>query len=1664
MAGLMNMLKTMMWKNYIVRKRHWFLTILEIIVPCCASWLLLYIYLNQTLQKFTVPAYYPEPYSLDSCFSDRVLQDHTGFVVGFSPNNTATFEIMNTVKDKIWKEQVNVPLEHLYFQQKYMIDFKPMNSEYELEDYFQKLNSNDSQLFYGVVFETYENSKEFKYKIRIGGKSWVSSFGTDSLQPALLPEGRELIISVYQRSCFLTLQKTLDLVFIEKMTKQKIGLNIKMSEFPYPEYTNSSNVQAALSIILPVIVIISFCLILPNIIKRVVEEKETGVKELMKMMGLRPWMVWIGWLVNANMINIFVTTFITIIFCGNFKDDRPALLPQTSPIIIWLLLILFMNAATVSLFVVCAFFHRPLIASSVGMCFYFLPFTILKSLMPTAMSSGMAPLWIKLLLSLLPTYLASEGFDIIFALNNRGNGVHWYNLFEKPAGEKNDLSMGLVFIMFVVDLFIYGTLTWYIDNVRPGPYGRAKPWYFIFNVVHRGNDDILLIPDDENDSVHFEPPPSDLNVGLSIRNLTKTFPPNVYAVNGVNIDIYKGQITALLGHNGAGKTTTMSILTGMYSPTSGTILKHISDTKCINIFDNMDEFRQDLGLCPQHNMLFPYFSVIEHLLFFGMLKGLTIDEARKSGHQLLQTLNILEKSNVKVDQLSGGMKRKLSLAISLIAEPKVLVLDEPTSGMDPESRREMWDILLNIREGRTIIITTHFMEEADVLGDRIAIMDHGKVRCYGTSMFLKKVYGAGYFMTLLTKPQADSNFITDIVRNSVPGSKLRSHHQGQLVYNLPTESSSAFASLFFELETRKSELFITSIGISCTTMEEVFLKVGEISEMEKNAETDKSSNNSHENQTFNRSTSTEYLSPKKVTGLRLFFQQFSVLFMKKIKFTYRRLWNYIFFTFLSVVMISVALRSSSPVSNSPFPPLKISSATYTGTEVLVTYVNKTAVDKYVQIYKNSIKDNIVKDISGGNIIDELMSQAKKNIERYRIKMVFASDWTGANSTVGFYSSLATHSSAVSLNAITNTILKALSVDKTSSIVVTNHPLTKFSTDPCSAAFNEFNTYLFGLTWAVTVPFGMLFVLANFIAFPLFERISVTKHLQLMTGLSPLTYWVAAYIWDYLLFLLTSFLFLIPIHFFDYMNIFHGAREIGVFYLIVNLYGFSGLLFAYFFSFLRKSPAGAPSAFIFYNTIFGALGSVVVTVLKAIGYLEGIKHTIINSILLLNPYYTVSLALVNFSKMAYRNALCDLCQDATAKNRSHCEENKALPFIAFESKEDPEGIALYLIMLFLDWFFYLALILFVDYGYFNKAYNYIQTRYFGSADIGRLDSDVQDERDRVDAVRENQGTVTAPVMVVDDLMKKYGKNFTAVRGISFAVSSGECFGLLGVNGAGKTTTFKMLTGDEIPTSGNASILSYSLRDNRSKYLGQIGYCPQFDAINELMTGEEMLNIFGQLKGLPPQQSQYQTDYWIKFLGLDEYRNRLCGTYSGGNKRKLSAAIALIGEPVIVFLDEPTSGVDPVARRKLWNVLARCQKGGQSIVLTSHSMDECEALCNRLTIMVQGQMKCIGNIQHLKHKYGQGFTIMIKLHNVEHNDNILDRLKDDIQSTFAPHCTLKDEHKGLLHYHISDASKPWSKLFQSMDTIKTRHPLVEDFVISETTLEQVFISFAKCQEKE
>ena len=198
-------------------------------------------------------------------------------------------------------------------------------------------------------------------------------------------------------------------------------------------------------------------------------------------------------------------------------------------------------------------------------------------------------------------------------------------------------------------------------------------------------------------------------------------------------------------------------------------------------------------------------------------------------------------------------------------------------------------------------------------------------------------------------------------------------------------------------------------------------------------------------------------------------------------------------------------------------------------------------------------------------------------------------------------------------------------------------------------------------------------------------------------------------------------------------------------------------------------------------------------------------------------------------------------------------------------------------------------------------------------------------------------------------------------------------LTGVNGAGKSTTMAILTHDIESTSGSAYVAGIPLSDPRTML--HIGFCPQTDPLLDLMNSYETLHFFGRIRGIPESILTPRVKDLIDQVGLTPHAHRCCGNYSGGNKRKLSLAVALIGNPKLLLLDEPSSGMDPEARRNMWEVIAKVSET-RTVVLTTHSMEECEVLCSRMGIMVNGAMKCIGTSQHLKSKFGQGYEVQIR----------------------------------------------------------------------------------------
>jgi ABC-type multidrug transport system ATPase subunit len=240
----------------------------------------------------------------------------------------------------------------------------------------------------------------------------------------------------------------------------------------------------------------------------------------------------------------------------------------------------------------------------------------------------------------------------------------------------------------------------------------------------------------------------------------------------------------------------------------------------------MPEIRKSLGICPQHNVLYNHLSVYEHLTMYATLKGVRSELVHQAAVDKINEVGLEAKRDVFAGALSGGMKRKLSVAIALVGGSRIVFLDEPTSGMDPYSRRATWELLRKNKAGRVIVLTTHFMDEADLLGDRIAIMANGGLKCCGSSLFLKARFGIGYNLTMVKASAACRvDDVSDMVLRHVPAARVLSTAAGEMAYQLPLAAVKQFADMFVELENEREHLGIGGYGISMTTLEEVFMRI-----------------------------------------------------------------------------------------------------------------------------------------------------------------------------------------------------------------------------------------------------------------------------------------------------------------------------------------------------------------------------------------------------------------------------------------------------------------------------------------------------------------------------------------------------------------------------------------------------------------------------------------------------------------------------------------------------------------------------------------------------------------------------------------------------------------------------------------------------------------------
>lgn len=371
----------------------------------------------------------------------------------------------------------------------------------------------------------------------------------------------------------------------------------------------------------------------------------------------------------------------------------------------------------------------------------------------------------KLLVSLSSNSAVAIALQLIIRFEGTGEGLQWNNIF-RVVSPGDNFTVGYTLLMMIFDSCLYFGLTLYFERVLPTGSSVPENWYFPFERFFWKQYKAIDIELDETDfhrHVNIEETSGNMISGITLKNLRKVYQDGKTAVVGLSLQMYQDQITVLLGHNGAGKSTVMSMLTGLLEPTSGS-----ANVNGLDIRTDMKRIQQSFGLCPQYNILFEDLTVKEHIFFYASLKGISRSKIEAEISKYVTKIELSDKLHEPSKNLSGGQKRKLLVVLALVGDSKVVLLDEPSSALDPSARRALWELLCEEKHGRTILLTTHFMEEAEVLGDRIAILNEGNLECVGSSFYLKKQYSTGYRLICVKRCGCDPRFITTLLRKYIP--------------------------------------------------------------------------------------------------------------------------------------------------------------------------------------------------------------------------------------------------------------------------------------------------------------------------------------------------------------------------------------------------------------------------------------------------------------------------------------------------------------------------------------------------------------------------------------------------------------------------------------------------------------------------------------------------------------------------------------------------------------------------------------------------------------------------------------------------------------------------------------------------------------------------------
>ncbi|KAL8261643.1 hypothetical protein R6Q59_025692 [Mikania micrantha] len=1670
-------LKAMLRKNWLLKIRHPYITLAEILLPVVVMLMLIAVRTQVDTTIHPAQTYIQKDTFVEVGMSDisptfdQVLELllASNEYLAFAPNTSDTRLMIDILSFKF-------PLLKLVS--------KVYKDELELETYLKSdayaacgelKNCSNPKIKGAIVFHG-QGPYLYDYSIRLN-HTWAFSGFPDvkSIMDINGPYVNDLELGLnqipilqYGYSGFLTLQQVMD-SYIIFYAQQKVPNSLKvpwsqftpstirLAPFPTREYTDDE-FQSIIKDVMGVLYLLGFLFPISRLISYSVFEKEQKIKEGLYMMGLKDEIFHLSWFITYALQFAITSVIITVCTMGTlFKYSDKSL--------VFMYFFLFGLSAIMLSFLISTFFTRAKSAVAVGTLAFLGAFFPYYTVDDEAVS-----MVLKILASLLsPTAFALGSVN--FADYERAHvGLRWSNIWRASSG----VCFLICLVMMVLDSLLYFAIGLYLDKVLHKESRVVYPWNYIFptgfwtkiNIFKQFKSSSEVNSDNNFDEkcTSFKSTMEAISLDMKqqeldgrciqIRNLRKVYSSskgNCCAVDSLQLTLYENQILSLLGHNGAGKSTTISMLVGLLAPTSGDALVFGK-----SILTDMDEIRKNLGVCPQYDILYPELTVKEHLEIFANIKGVNEESLDNSVTEMVEEVGLADKLNTVVSALSGGMKRKLSLGIALIGDSKVVILDEPTSGMDPYSMRLTWQLIKRIKKGRIILLTTHSMDEADVLGDRIAIMANGSLKCCGSSLYLKHQYGVGYTLTLVkTSPGASA--AADIVYRHIPSATCVSEVGTEISFKLPLVSSDSFEYMFREIESckTKSDPSLTSLeqegptnfgiesyGISVTTLEEVFLRVAGSVIEEDSVEPDSSSSLTCDDYVEDTSRSKIFGNYITVFGIMLsavgracalfitaalgllnfvsvhsccpsfitrstFWKHSKALLIKRWISARRDRKTIVFqllipalFLLIGLLLLELKPHPDQPsiiFTTSNFNPLLTGEGgggpiPFDLSLPIAQEVSHYIEGGWIQKYKEStyrfpdpskaLEDAI--EAAGPTLgplllsmSEYLMSSFNESYEsRYGAIVMDPQKDDGSIGYTVLHNSTCQHAAPTFINLMNAAVLRRATLNDNMTIQTRNHPL------PMTESQRLQRHDLDAFSAAIIVSIAFSFIPASFAVAIVKEREVKAKHQQLISGVSVLSYWVSTYIWDFISSLIPSTFAMLLFYIFG-LEQFIGGGSLLPTILILLAYGFAIASSTYCLTFFFSEHSMAQNVVLLVHFFTGI-------VLMVISFIMGIipatqdMNSVLKNFFRLSPGFCFAdgLASLALLRQGMKNGSSEGYFGWNVSGGSICYLTA-------------EGIIYFLLTLVLEVFplHKLNTLGMRDFlkGFrrtspsVSDSYSEPLLRESSAIDLEE-DIDVQTERNRV-----HSGSIDKAIIYLRNLRKvfpggrKFGKK-VAVHSLTFSVQEGECFGFLGTNGAGKTTTLSMLSGEVYPSDGTAFIFGQDIRLNPKAARQLIGYCPQFDALLEFLTVQEHLELYARIKGVPESiLDNVVMDKLIEF-DLLRHASKQSFTLSGGNKRKLSVAIAMIGDPPIVFLDEPSTGMDPIAKRFMWEVISRLstRSGKTAVILTTHSMNEAQALCTRIGIMVGGKLRCIGSPQHLKTRFGNHLELEVKPTDVSYAD--------------------------------------------------------------------------------